>query len=80
MFKVLAAETPLSIQVHPHKEKAQLGFARENAQGIVIDAAHRNYKDPNHKPELVYALTPYKVMNGFRPIGDIVTLFNEVGI
>lgn len=80
LFKVLAAETPLSIQVHPNKEKAQLGFDRENAQGIAIDAAHRNYKDPNHKPELVYALTSYKAMNGFRPIGDIVTLFKEVGI
>ncbi|WCP69515.1 mannose-6-phosphate isomerase, class I [Vibrio tubiashii] len=80
LFKVLAAETPLSIQVHPNKQKAQRGFERENQQGIPLDAAHRNYKDPNHKPELVYALTFYKAMNGFRPIADIVALFKEANI
>lgn len=80
LFKVLAAETPLSIQVHPNKQKAQQGFERENQQGIPLDAANRNYKDPNHKPELVYALTFYKAMNGFRPIADIVALFKEANI
>ncbi|USD67257.1 mannose-6-phosphate isomerase, class I [Vibrio sp. SCSIO 43136] len=80
LFKVLAAETPLSIQVHPSKHKAQLGFQRENQQGIPLNAANRNYKDPNHKPELVYALTFYKAMNGFRPIEDIVALFKEANI
>jgi len=80
LFKVLAAETPLSIQVHPSKHKAQQGFERENQQGIPLDAAHRNYKDSNHKPELVYALTFYKAMNGFRPIADIITLFKEADI
>lgn len=80
LFKVLAAETPLSIQVHPNKRKAEMGFVRENEQGIPLTAANRNYKDPNHKPELVYALTAYKAMNGFRPIPDIVALFKEVKI
>ncbi|MEH0664466.1 mannose-6-phosphate isomerase, class I [Vibrio scophthalmi] len=80
LFKVLAAETPLSIQVHPRKERAQQGFERENALGIALDAPNRNYKDPNHKPELVYALTFYKAMNGFRPIPEIIALFNEANI
>lgn len=80
LFKVLAAETPLSIQVHPSKSKAEAGFARENAQGIPLNAANRNYKDPNHKPELVYALTFYKAMNGFRPLEHILALFAEVDI
>ncbi|EEX94820.1 phosphomannose isomerase [Vibrio orientalis CIP 102891 = ATCC 33934] len=80
LFKVLAAETPLSIQVHPSKHKAEAGFARENEQGIALDSACRNYKDPNHKPELVYALTFYKAMNGFRPISQIVSLFQQAGI
>ncbi|MFA0085992.1 mannose-6-phosphate isomerase, class I [Vibrio sp. 10N.261.51.F12] len=80
LFKVLAAETPLSIQVHPSKHKAEIGFARESAQGIAMTAANRNYKDPNHKPELVYALTLYKAMNGFRPIKHIIALFNEINI
>ncbi|UJF17878.1 mannose-6-phosphate isomerase, class I [Vibrio sp. SS-MA-C1-2] len=80
LFKVLAAHTPLSIQVHPNKQKSEMGFARENQQGIALNASNRNYKDPNHKPELVYALTFYKAMNGFRPINDIIALFNEVNV
>ncbi|MEZ9077691.1 mannose-6-phosphate isomerase, class I, partial [Vibrio cyclitrophicus] len=66
LFKVLAARTPLSIQVHPNKRNSEIGFERENAQGIALSASNRNYKDPNHKPELVYAITVYKAMNGFR--------------
>ncbi|KOO16091.1 mannose-6-phosphate isomerase [Vibrio xuii] len=80
LFKVLAAHTPLSIQVHPSKRKSELGFARENEQGIVLNDPTRNYKDSNHKPELVYALTPYKAMNGFRPIEQIIHLFDEIAI
>lgn len=78
LFKVLSAETPLSIQVHPSKANSELGFERENILGIELNAANRNYKDPNHKPELVYALTRYKAMNGFRPIDNIIVLFDEV--
>lgn len=80
LFKVLAVETPLSIQVHPNKRKSEMGFKRENALGIPLDAVNRNYKDPNHKPELVYALTFYKAMNGFRPVADIIALFEEAEI
>lgn len=80
LFKVLAAEIPLSIQVHPSKRKSEIGFERENALGIPLNAENRNYKDPNHKPELVYALTFYKAMNGFRPIADIIALFEEAEI
>ncbi|MBR0573032.1 MULTISPECIES: mannose-6-phosphate isomerase, class I [Pasteurellaceae] len=80
LFKVLCAEEPLSIQVHPNKKKAELGFAKENEKGIDLKAPNRNYKDPNHKPELVYALTPYKAMNGFRPIEQIISLFKEANL
>ncbi|MBM7036515.1 mannose-6-phosphate isomerase, class I [Vibrio ulleungensis] len=80
LFKVLAAATPLSIQVHPNKARSEEGFARENQQGIELSAGHRNYKDPNHKPELVYALTEYHAMNGFRPLQHIVKLFEEIEI
>lgn len=66
LFKVLCADQPLSIQVHPNKKASELGFAKENAAGIPLDAAERNYKDPNHKPELVFALTPFTAMNAFR--------------
>ena len=78
LFKVLCADQPLSIQVHPSKRAAELGFAKENAAGISIDAAERNYKDANHKPELVYALTPFQAMNGFRELREIVSLLQPV--
>ncbi|WP_409308798.1 mannose-6-phosphate isomerase [Pectobacterium sp. B1J-3] len=78
LFKVLCAEQPLSIQVHPSKSAAKLGFARENKAGMPLDAAERNYKDANHKPELVVALTPFQAMNGFRELSEIVTLLQPV--
>ncbi|OLQ86427.1 mannose-6-phosphate isomerase, class I [Vibrio panuliri] len=80
LFKVLAAEKALSIQVHPNKQQAETGFAREEQQGIPHTAANRNYKDPNHKPELVYALTPYQAMNGFRSIQEVIANFTRLDI
>lgn len=71
LFKVLAAASPLSIQAHPNKEQAAEGFARENAAGITLDAPHRNYKDPNHKPEITLALTPFWALCGFRELHEI---------
>ncbi|ORM64250.1 mannose-6-phosphate isomerase [Pantoea rodasii] len=78
LFKVLCADQALSIQVHPSKAAAEVGFARENAAGIPLSAANRNYKDANHKPELVYALTPFQAMNGFREMHEIVSLLEPV--
>lgn len=78
LFKVLCAAQPLSIQVHPNKRNSETGFAKENAAGIPMDAAERNYKDPNHKPELVFALTPFLAMNAFREFSDIVALLQPV--
>ncbi|MEQ9860114.1 mannose-6-phosphate isomerase [Pectobacterium cacticida] len=78
LFKVLCAEQPLSIQVHPNKLAAEQGFAKENAAGIALNAPERNYKDANHKPELVYALTPFQAMNGFRELSEIARLLTPV--
>lgn len=78
LFKVLCADQPLSIQVHPNKKNSETGFAKENAAGIPLNAAERNYKDPNHKPELVFALTPFLAMNAFREFSDIVSLLQPV--
>jgi len=72
LFKLLAAEKALSIQAHPNLSQAHAGFERENKQGIPIDAHNRNYRDPNHKPEVLCALTPFWVMCGFRPVDQIV--------
>lgn len=67
LLKLIAAGSPLSLQVHPDRAQAQEGFAAEERAGIPIDAPHRNYKDDNHKPELICALTPFDGMCGFRP-------------
>ncbi|XEI31602.1 mannose-6-phosphate isomerase, class I [Aeromonas veronii] len=80
LFKVLCAKQALSIQVHPSKAQAEAGFAKEEAAGIDIKASNRNYKDPNHKPELVFALTPYQAMNGFRTIPAILALFDRMAL
>jgi mannose-6-phosphate isomerase len=68
LLKVLAAESPLSLQAHPTTRQAAEGFARENALGLPLDAPHRNYRDALHKPELIFALTPLTALCGFRPV------------
>jgi mannose-6-phosphate isomerase len=80
LFKVLAAAKPLSIQAHPNKKQAGQGFARENELGIPLDAGHRNYRDDNHKPEIICALTPFWALNGFRKIEETLSLLEEARI
>jgi mannose-6-phosphate isomerase len=80
LFKVLAAKSALSIQVHPSKAEAEIGYERENKLGIEFKAANRNYKDPNHKPELVFALTQYDALNGFREYADIMANFDAADV
>ncbi len=78
LLKLLAAEKPLSIQVHPTKLAAQQGFAREDSLGIPLDHPSRNYRDTNHKPEVIYALTPFKALNGFKSFGKIARAFQKL--
>ncbi|WP_028810732.1 mannose-6-phosphate isomerase, class I [Streptomyces flavidovirens] len=66
LLKILAAGAPLSLQVHPNLAQAKEGYAAEECAGVPIDAPHRNYKDANHKPELICALTPFEGLCGFR--------------
>ncbi|MBH5336665.1 mannose-6-phosphate isomerase, class I [Streptomyces pactum] len=66
LVKLLAAAAPLSLQVHPDREQARAGHAGEEARGVPLDAPHRTYKDPNHKPEMICALTPFTGLCGFR--------------
>ncbi|WP_215455853.1 mannose-6-phosphate isomerase, class I [Streptomyces sp. ATCC 21386] len=66
LLKLLAAGAPLSLQVHPDLEQAREGYEDEQRRGIPIDAGHRNYKDANHKPELICALTEFDGLCGFR--------------
>jgi len=78
LFKVLAAAKPLSIQAHPSRIQAKQGFDRENRLKIPLDAYHRNYKDDNHKPECICALTDFWALNGFRKISDILSLMEKI--
>jgi len=65
LYKILDVQEMLSIQVHPSKENAVIGFKAEEAKGIAIDAANRNYKDENHKPEVMVALSDFWLLHGF---------------
>jgi mannose-6-phosphate isomerase len=80
LLKVLAAETPLSLQTHPSLDQARKGYARENALGVPLTASHRNYKDANHKPELICALTPFDALCGFRRADETLALLDSLGL
>ena len=73
LMKLLAVENPLSVQVHPDKEQAQTGFARESR--LSFDSPERNYRDINHKPETICALSDFTLLCGFRKPGEIYDLF-----
>lgn len=71
LLKVLAAAGPLSLQAHPSSAQARAGFERENAEGLAPDSPERNYKDPFHKPEMIFALSdPFDALCGFREPAD----------
>ena len=80
LLKLLAAASPLSIQVHPTVEQAREGFARENAAGFAPDAAERNYRDDNAKPEIVVAVTEtFEALSGLRPLAATLRLVDSLG-
>lgn len=79
LLKVLAAESPLSLQAHPSTEQAREGFARENAAGIPLDAKHRNYKDPSAKPEMIIAVHDgFEALCGFRDPAEAREIFARI--
>lgn len=80
LFKVLAVGRPLSIQTHPDRQQAIAGCRREDAAGLPRDAYERNYRDDQAKPEIIYAVTPFWMLRGFRPLADIVDLCRRFDI
>ncbi|WP_327251138.1 mannose-6-phosphate isomerase, class I [Streptomyces sp. NBC_01244] len=80
LLKLLAAGAPLSLQVHPDLAQARAGFAAEEAGGIPIDSPHRTYKDANHKPELICALTPFTGLCGFRTPIEAAGFIGALGV
>lgn len=80
LMKILAAEEPLSLQAHPSLQQAKEGFARENERGIDVGAPDRNYRDENHKPELVVALSEFHALAGFRDVRETVDLLRVLQV
>ncbi|MFH9399606.1 mannose-6-phosphate isomerase, class I [Streptomyces sp. NPDC017638] len=80
LLKLLAADAPLSLQVHPDPARAAAGYARENARGIPLDAPHRTYRDAQHKPEMIVALTPFEGLCGFRPPRECAALLDALRV
>jgi len=78
LLKTLDVRDMLSIQVHPSKKDAEAGFANENTRGIPADAPNRNYRDPNHKPELLVALGDFWLLHGFKKEKQLATIFSSV--
>jgi len=65
LYKILDVASMLSIQVHPNKSDAAIGFEKEEKAGISLTASNRNYKDKNHKPEVMVALSDFWLLHGF---------------
>ncbi|GAB7108817.1 mannose-6-phosphate isomerase, class I [Streptomyces phaeofaciens JCM 4814] len=80
LLKILAAGAPLSLQVHPDLTQAKEGYEDEERRGIPVDAPHRNYKDANHKPELICALTEFDGLCGFRDPLQAAGLLDGLGV
>ncbi|MCX2742259.1 mannose-6-phosphate isomerase, class I [Mangrovivirga sp. M17] len=71
LFKVLDVNDMLSIQVHPSKKEAEKGYTKENEKGIPLNSSYRNYKDNNHKPEIMVALSEFWLLHGFLSDNDL---------
>lgn len=79
LVKLLAAAAPLSIQAHPTVAQAQRGWDVENDRGTALEAPERCYKDRNHKPEMLIALTEFSALCGFRDPRDAAGTFRRLG-
>ncbi len=78
LLKVLDVKDMLSIQVHPSKADAVKDFADENAKDIALDSPQRNYKDDNHKPELMVAMADFWLLHGFKPEKKMMAILQAV--
>ncbi|PMC74817.1 mannose-6-phosphate isomerase, class I [Brachybacterium sp. UMB0905] len=79
LLKIIAPEQPLSLQVHPSREHAVESFAAERAAGLPLDSPLRNYRDDNHKPEMLVALTDFTALCGFRTPRRAASMLQGLG-
>ncbi len=80
LVKVLAADEPLSLQAHPSAEQAVEGYIREDRLGVPLNSPVRNYRDRNHKPELLVALSQFEALAGFRTAAGSVELMRALAV
>lgn len=80
LMKLLAAAEPLSLQVHPTSERARIRFEEQEAAGIPLNAPERSYQDRSHKPELIYALTRFEGLAGFRDPAKTAAILRGLGL
>ena len=78
LLKLLDVKKMLSIQVHPSKETARRKYAEENAKGIALNSSSRNYKDENHKPELMVAMSEFWLLHGFKPETQLLQVLKTI--
>ncbi len=78
LLKILDVRQMLSIQVHPNKVSAEIGFHKENELGIPLTAAYRNYKDDNHKPEMMVAISDFWLLHGFKPADKLIETLSAI--
>ena len=78
MAKFLAAEHPLSIQLHPNAAQAEAGFAAENAAGLDLADASRIFRDDKAKREAIVAITEFEMLAGLRPADQVADVLEEL--
>ena len=78
LFKVLDVKDMLSIQVHPTKEYAKVAFESEEVAGVALNASNRNYKDTNHKPEIMLAMSEFWLLHGFKSEAKILETLENI--
>ncbi len=78
LMKILDVRQMLSIQSHPSKAQAEVGFKAENEKEIPLDAFNRVFKDDNHKPELMVALSDFWLLHGFQSLASIRNICENI--
>lgn len=79
LVKILSAARSLSLQAHPSRAQAEVGFIAENAAGVPVNAADRLFRDDWPKPEMIVALTDFEALSGFREPARSLQLIEGLG-
>jgi mannose-6-phosphate isomerase len=74
LVKLLAAARPLSVQLHPTRERAMAGWADQHREG-----APPVFSDPFEKTEMLVALDPFEAFVGWRDMGEAVAMLKAIG-